>query len=150
MGRKDHQQPNHVRSLRDSFRIKKEANFFLQSPTLGKAPTKSLKLRLFTEDVTPLRSKLLNYVKNHCDGEFVLCHTYNGRIRMKKSARKHGNLLTDEKDEGVGEWLMVSSPDDLFKLDIDVNFRLLDYKPLLINENIDSQDGVKSKKHKLV
>ena len=65
---------------------------------------------------------------------------------MKKSARKHGNLLTDAKDEGVGEWLMVSSPDDLFKLDIDVNFRLLDYKPLLINENIDSQDGVKSKK----
>ena len=41
---------------------------------------------------------------------------------------------------------MVSSPDDLFKFDIDVNFRLLDYKPLLINENIDSQDGVKSKK----
>ena len=65
LGRKDHQQPNHVRSLRDSFRIKKEANFFLQSPTLGKAPTKSLKTAFITEDITPLRSKLLNYVKNH-------------------------------------------------------------------------------------
>ena len=33
-----------------------------------------------TEDLTPLRSKLLNYVKNDCEGKFVLCHTYNGRI----------------------------------------------------------------------
>ena len=125
---------------------KKRSEFLFAKSNLRKSTDEKFKTAFITEDITPLRSKLLNYVKNHCDGEFVLCHTYNGRIRMKKSARKHGNLLTDGKDEGVGEWLMVSSLDDLFKLDIDVNFRLLDYKPLLINENIDSQDGVKSKK----
>ena len=34
-----------------------------------------------TEDLTPLRNKLLNYVKNKCDDRFVLCHTLNGKIR---------------------------------------------------------------------
>ena len=65
----------------------------------------------------------------------MLCHTYNGRIRMKKSARKQGIKLQDgDIDEGVGNWLTVSSPDDLFRLNIDVDFKLLDHKPLLIND----------------
>ena len=33
-----------------------------------------------TEDLTPLRSKLLNYVKSDCDGKFVLCHTQNKKV----------------------------------------------------------------------
>ena len=39
-----------------------------------------------TEDLTPLRSKLLNYVKYECNDKFVLCHSMNGRIRMKKAS----------------------------------------------------------------
>ena len=87
-----------------------------------------------TEDLTPLRSKLLNYVKNECDGKFVLCHTYNGRIRMKRSAREQGVLTNGNKHEGTGNWIVISSPDDFFPHDIDVEFAKLDYKPMLINE----------------
>ena len=87
-----------------------------------------------TEDLTPLRSKLLNYVKNDCEGKFVLCHTYNGRIRMKKSALKQGVLTDGSKDEGSGNWIVISSPEDLFRLDINVDFAKLDYKPMLFNE----------------
>ena len=47
-----------------------------------------LKNVFITEDLTSLRSKLLSYVKNKCNGDFVLCHTYNGKIRMKRSAKK--------------------------------------------------------------
>ena len=87
-----------------------------------------------TEDLTPLRSKLLNYVKNDCKGKFVLCHTYNGRIRMKKSALKQGVLTDGSEDEGTGNWIVILSPEDLFRLDINVDFVKLDYKPMLINE----------------
>ena len=96
-----------------------------------------------TEDLTPLRSKLLNYVKNDCDGKFVLCHTYNGRIRMKRSAREQGVLTDGGKDEGTGNWIVISSPDDLFRLDVDVDFAKLNYKPLLINRD-DHYDSVSS------
>ena len=96
-----------------------------------------------TEDLTPLRSKLLNYVKNDCDGKFVLCHTYNGRIRMKRSAREQGVLTVDGKDEGTGNWIVISSPDDLFRLDVEVDFAKLNYKPLLINRD-DHYDSVSS------
>ena len=87
-----------------------------------------------TEDLTPLRSKLLNYVKNDCEGKFVLCHTYNARIRMKKSALEQGVLTDGSKDEGTGNWIVISSPEDLFRLDINVDFAKLDYKPMLFNE----------------
>ena len=56
-----------------------------------------------TKDITPLRSKLLHYVKNECGGKFVLCHTINGRIRMKKSAKYEGKIGNNEKDEGIGD-----------------------------------------------
>ena len=88
-----------------------------------------------TEDLTSLRSKLLNYVKNDCDGKFVLCQTYNGRIRMKRSSREQGVLTNGGKDEGTGNWIVISSPDDLFRLDVDVDFAKLNYKPLLINRD---------------
>jgi len=44
------------------------------------------------EDLTPMRAKLLNYIKDECKNDFVLCHTINGKIRMKKSAVK-ANLM---------------------------------------------------------
>ena len=57
-----------------------------------------------TEDLTPLRSKLLRYVKKECDNDFVLCHSYNGKIRMKKSAQKTGlSLDKNGNDQGTGK-----------------------------------------------
>ena len=87
-----------------------------------------------TEDLTALRSKLLNYVKNDWEGKFVLCHTYNSRIRMKKSAREQGALTDGSKDESTGNGIVISSLVDLFRLDINVDLAKLDYKPMLINE----------------
>ena len=53
---------------------------------------------------------------------------------MKRSARKEGKLINkNEKDFGIGNWLVISSPDYLFRHGIDVNLAKLDYKPLLIN-----------------
>ena len=55
-----------------------------------------------TEDLTPLRSKLLHYVKTNCEN-FVLAHTIDGKIRVKKSAPCSGKILSEgEKDEGIG------------------------------------------------
>ena len=87
------------------------------------------------EDITPLRSKLLHYVKNECGGKFVLCYTINGRIRMKKSAKYEGKIGNNEKDEGIGDWITISTPDDLFKHNIDVDFQKLNYLPLLFNDD---------------
>ena len=86
-----------------------------------------------TPDLTPLRSKLLQYIKKECQNDFVLCHTFNGNIRMKRSAKKQGLIGEGEKDQGTGVWLTVSSPDDLFNYDVDINFKTLNYKPLLCN-----------------
>ena len=52
---------------------------------------------------------------------------------MKRSAREQGVLTNGNKDEGTGNWIVISSPDDLFHHDIDVDFAKLDYKPMLIN-----------------
>ena len=61
-----------------------------------------------SEDLIPLRSKLMQYVKKECNNKFVLCHTINGNIRMKKSAKKEGLIVVNEKDLGTGPWLVVS------------------------------------------
>ena len=73
-----------------------------------------LKNMLITKDLTPLRFKLLSYVKNECNGNFMLCHTYNGKIRMKRSAKKAGLPLDENgKDQGTGKCLTVTTVDDL-------------------------------------
>ena len=87
-----------------------------------------------TEDLTPLRNKLLNYAKNKSDDKFVLCHTLNGKIRIKKPAKKAGKLLGENgKDEVTGNRQTITSPDDLFKHNVDVDFEELNYQPMLIN-----------------
>ena len=54
-----------------------------------------------TEDLTNLRTELLRYIKHECDGNFVSCHTLNGRIRMKRSALKAGvDIEPQGKDVG--------------------------------------------------
>ena len=55
-----------------------------------------------SEDLTPLKSKLQQYVKKECNNKFVFCHTNNGNIRMKKSAKKEGLIGVNEKDLGTG------------------------------------------------
>ena len=75
-----------------------------------------------TEDITLVRSKLLHYVKNECGGKFVLCHIVNGRIRMTKSAKYEGKIGNNKKDEGIEDWFTTSTPDDLFKHNIVVDF----------------------------
>ena len=52
---------------------------------------------------------------------------------MKRSAKKQGLIEEGEKDQGTGLRLTVSSPDDLFNYDVGINFKTLNYKPLLFN-----------------
>ena len=67
---------------------------------------------------------------------------------MKRFARKEEKLIKEnEKDFGIGNWLVISSPDNLFSYGIDVNLAKLDYKPLLINNenfelNILNKDNI--------
>ena len=94
------------------------------------------------EDLTQLRAKLLKYVRNDCNEDFVCCHTMNGRIRMKRSAVKAGiELKPGERDQGVGKWLYVSSPDDLFRHNIDIDFAKLNYQPLSFDLETDDNLG---------
>ena len=80
-------------------------------------------LAFITEDLTPLRLQLFNYVKRELKDDFVMCHTFNGKIRMKKSAGKAGKLIrNDEKDTGVGYWIWISNPNDFFQHHIDSDF----------------------------
>ena len=62
------------------------------------------------EDLTPLRSKLLWYAKNKCNGKFKNCHTRSGRITAQLA----------ENDN----WVTMSNPDDFYKhvdsIDLDV------------------------------
>ena len=46
--------------------------------------------------------------------KFAMCHTYDGKIRMKKCDKEKGNRI------------IVSSA-DLSKLKTDIDFKLLDY-----------------------
>ena len=59
---------------------------------------------------------------------------------MKRSAKKQGLIEESEKDQGIGAWLTVSSPDDLFNYDVDINFKTLNYKPLLSNCDFLNED----------
>ena len=50
---------------------------------------------------------------------------------MKHFAAKAGKSLGDSgRDEGIGNWLAISSPEHLFKFNIDVDSDALGYQPL--------------------
>ena len=83
-----------------------------------------------SEDLTPLRSNFCN-VKKECNNEFVLYHTNNGDIRIKKSAKKEDLIDVNEKDLRTGPWLVVSTPDNSFKHNADIKFSNLNYQLLL-------------------
>ena len=86
-----------------------------------------------TEDLTSLRAKMLKYVKEVAKNKFILFHTINGKIRMKRSAREAGTITNNERDTGTGNWLTIDSPDDLFKYGMDIDFDKLNYTPLKFN-----------------
>ena len=44
---------------------------------------------------------------------------------MKRSAPEQGVLTDGGKDVGTGNGIVISSPDDLFRLDVDVDFAKL-------------------------
>lgn len=112
----------------------KRNEFFLAKSKLKE--TSNFKRAFITEDLTLLRSKLFHYVKNECQGKFVMCHTWNGKIRMKKSKKKAGLYLDpEEKDVGIGNWLVIASPDDLFQYDVDIDLKKLGFQPLFINNS---------------
>ena len=68
------------------------------------------------KDQTQLRAKLLWYVKNCCDNEFVSCHNIIGKIRRKRSAWKNdeSGSSAKERDPGTGDWIIIISPDNFF------------------------------------
>ena len=86
-----------------------------------------------TEDLTSLQAKMLKYVKEVAKNKFILFHTINGKIRMKRSAREAGTITNNERDTGTGNWLTIDSPDDLFKYGMDIDFDKLNYTPLKFN-----------------
>jgi len=71
------------------------------------------------EDLTPLRYKLLKYMQKSCSVTFTSCYTRNDYIEAK--------LKTS------GKWVTVTSPDDLFKHGIDVDYKQMDCGEILNN-----------------
>ena len=54
---------------------------------------------------------------------------------MKKAAQQTDvESNSHNQDKGIGNWLTVTSPDDLVKLNIDIDFKKLNYN--LLNFNI--------------
>ena len=122
--------------------VQKKMEFLKKAKSQRKETNNELLKHAFiTKGITQVRSKLFNYVKNHCNGEFVNVHTLNSRVPMKKSARKCGKPKQGENDEGIGNWLYVTSPDNLFKLNINADLKLLNYHPLIFNVDNDVYDS---------
>ena len=82
-----------------------------------------------TENLTPFRSKLLWYVKKKCDGKFVKAHTRDGNIRVQ--------LKEAQGDDD--EWYFIKSPEDLFKFNVDFDFKLFnkDYYQFEVYDTIE-------------
>ena len=76
----------------------------LNKRVVNAAKTGKFKDVFICEDLTPLRRRLIWYVKNHCITRFTKVHTRNGVIRAKK----------DGKDSAEDHWLTFSNPDELF------------------------------------
>ena len=114
--------------------IKKRCEFLYAKSKLKEADT--LNDIFIPDDLTPLCIKLFHYQKNECCNQFLMIHTYNGKIRMKKAAQQTDvESNSHNQDKEIGNWITVTSPDDLFKLNINVDFKKLNYN--LFNFNID-------------
>ena len=67
-----------------------------------------------TENLAGRRAKLLKYIKNEYNSKFVSIHTMNGKIRMKAATPNFCPIKENKFDKGIGRWIIVNSPDDLF------------------------------------
>ena len=95
--------------------FKKRMQILLNKKPINSAKTGRYKNIFIAEDLTPLRNRLLWYVKNHCKTKFKNLHTRNGVVRAKKEG----------KDSATDPWLTFKNPDELFKhLDEDDEFDL--------------------------
>ena len=112
--------------------------FIMNKKYLNKITEGKFSNAFLTEDLTPLRSRLVWYIKNKFDHKYHKVHTRNGVIKMKEK-----NDLTND-----GDWISISNPDDLHKLignemDIDLlneglkSFKILPYFPVVVNEVLD-------------
>ena len=133
--------PDKPRPIIVRFQSYKKRNQFLQAKGNLKK-TEQYKNVFISEDLTPLRAKLLHFIKHECEDKFVQCHTIKGKIRFKKSAMKEG-LPPDEngRDPGVGNWIMVTSPDDFFRAGVKVDFTKINFEPLRYLVDPDCSQG---------
>ena len=63
----------------------------------------------------------MNYAKTNYNNRFVMRHSYNGKIRIKEAGKKEG------------KWIVVMSPDDLFKLGIEIDFKAFNFSTAVYN-----------------
>ena len=60
-------------------------------------------------------------MKTKCGDKFVMCHTCNEKIRMNECGKE-------------GNWIVVSSAYDLFKLNIDYQLLFINRDVLIVEE----------------
>ena len=87
-----------------AYRLK--SKLMLNKRHVNKIRDGKFKKAFIAEDLTPLRSRLLWFIKNKFDHKYHKVHSRNGVIKMK--------LKSD--DTNSGDWISVSNPDDLHKL----------------------------------
>ena len=73
-----------------------------------------------TENLTPFRSKLLWYIKHHCDGRFVKVHSRDGNIRAQ---------MSDAQGDD-DPFVTIQTPDDIHKLGVNIDLKLINDKYL--------------------
>ena len=72
------------------------------------------------EDLTPMRSRLVWFIKNNHSDKFCNVHTMNGVIRMKKKGT--------DAETADSNWLSVSNVDDFYKLlDREEDFDIVEF-----------------------
>ena len=90
--------------------IKKKRNFGTTAKAKG---FDNMKDAFIVEDLTPLRSKLLWYAKNQCNGKFKNCHTKNGKI------------LAQTEQSKPNEWISLSTPEDFHAHNVNIDLKMI-------------------------
>ena len=83
---------------------KMRMKILLNKKVINGAKTSKFKDVFICEDLTPMRNRLVWYIKQKCKTKFTKLHTRNGVIRVKKEGH--------ESDSDP--WLRISNPDELF------------------------------------
>ena len=84
----------------------KKMKLMLNKKYVNQITTGRFKDFFLVEDLTPMRSHLLWFIKNNYSNKYHKVHTRNGVIKMKKK----------EDDSNKGNWISVENPDDLHAL----------------------------------